>query len=85
MMMLSCKEITSLVSQSLDGDLPFRQRLGVRLHLWMCSLCARFRRQLLFLHEAARYLGRNAAASASGRLPQEARARIKQALREAGN
>jgi hypothetical protein len=52
--MISCKEATELVSRSLDSPLDWRQRLGLRLHLLVCSLCREFRRQLLFLREALR-------------------------------
>ena len=52
--MLSCKEITRLVSESLDRSLPFRQRIAVWWHLRLCQLCNRFRRQLLFLRAAVR-------------------------------
>jgi hypothetical protein len=85
--MPSCKKVTILVSESMDHDLPFRQRLSMRLHLLMCSLCSRFRRQILFLREAARSF---ADASEKGellanvQLSPEARARIKHALQHEG-
>lgn len=52
--MLSCKEVSKLVSQSLDAELPFRKRVGVRIHLMMCRACARFLKQLRFLRQASR-------------------------------
>ena len=53
--MLSCQEVTRLVSESLDNNsLTFWQRMQVRLHLLMCSLCSRFRKQAEFLRQAAR-------------------------------
>lgn len=85
--MLSCKEVSSLVTESLDRELPFRKRTSMRLHLLMCSLCSRFRRQMLFLRDAARSF---AAASEKDKLPAnawlspEARARIKRALEQNG-
>lgn len=55
--MLSCKEATQLLSDSLDRRLPLRQRIALRMHLLMCRVCPRIRRQMLFLREAAsRYL-----------------------------
>ncbi len=47
--MRSCKEITALVSESLDRRLPFGERLAVRLHLMMCKFCSRYREQLIAL------------------------------------
>jgi hypothetical protein len=85
--MLSCKEVSQLVSQSLDSPLPLRRRFSVRLHLLMCSLCARFRRQMVFLWRASRAFAR---AEEAGRLPvtaglsPEARERIKRARGQSG-
>lgn len=50
--MLSCKEAAWLISESMDRDLPFMQRLGIRAHLLMCKHCTRYRRQLLFIRDA---------------------------------
>jgi anti-sigma factor RsiW len=44
--MLSCREVTERASDYLDRALPLRQRLAVRLHLFMCQHCRRYLRQL---------------------------------------
>lgn len=44
--MLSCKEITELATGYLEGDLTRRERLRVRLHLWMCGNCRRYLEQM---------------------------------------
>jgi len=55
---ISCREATELVSRSMDVRLPWRQRVALRLHLAMCSLCRAFAGQMRFLREAcARYPG----------------------------
>jgi len=54
--MLSCKDVTKLVSESMDRSLPFGKRIGVRLHLLMCKFCARYERQLLLIRETVRRL-----------------------------
>lgn len=85
--MPSCKEVSRLVSESLDRDLSFRQRSSLRLHLLMCSLCSRFRRQMLFLRDAARFFGEASEKDklpANDRLSPEARARIKRVLEQNG-
>ena len=51
--MLSCRDVTRLVSESMDRSLPFGVRVGVRLHLLICRFCERYRRQLLLLRETA--------------------------------
>lgn len=53
-LMLNCKEVTQLVSESLDRKLPFHQRVGIRIHLLMCNLCSRYERQLLFIRKVSR-------------------------------
>ena len=39
--MLSCKDISQLLSESMDRTLPFYQRMLIRLHLLMCKYCSR--------------------------------------------
>jgi hypothetical protein len=85
--MPSCKEVSRLVSESMDRELPFRQRFSMRLHLLMCSLCSRFRRQLAFLREAAHAFGEGEEEGeqpANLQLSPQARARIKQILEHDG-
>jgi hypothetical protein len=55
-MMLSCKEVTHLVSAGLDRRLGPWERLRLRLHLAICDGCANFSRQMAFLREAVRRL-----------------------------
>lgn len=81
--MLSCKEVTELISQSQDRQLPWYQRLRVRLHVLMCRACGRFRRQMLFLREALRHWRgavENEDAASEPVLSEEARERIRNAL-----
>ena len=82
--MLSCKEVSHLVSESLDRKLSLWQRIQVRLHLLMCRFCSRFRKQALFLRDAARrYLTaveETETATSTG-LSSEARDRIKRSLK----
>jgi hypothetical protein len=51
-MMLSCKQVTRLVSQGLDRDLGFAERVKLRVHLSICDGCTNFRKQVAFLREA---------------------------------
>jgi len=50
--MLSCKEVTRLVSQGLDRRLGFGERLRLHIHLAICDGCANFRRQMLCIRQA---------------------------------
>ena len=81
--MLTCKEATELVSESLDGPLTFRQRLDLKFHLLMCRFCSRYRRQILLIRKAIRQMARqegDSAAAPDVSLSAEARERIKHTI-----
>lgn len=42
----SCKEITALVIAREDRELPWVERLAVRLHMCVCQACPAFERQI---------------------------------------
>ena len=44
--MKSCEEVTRLLSASMDRQLPWQIRAGLRLHLMMCKPCHRYSVQL---------------------------------------
>jgi predicted anti-sigma-YlaC factor YlaD len=49
--MISCEDLTQFVSESMDRKLSLRQRIGVRVHLSMCTFCRRFKEQVSFMRE----------------------------------
>jgi Putative zinc-finger len=53
-MLISCKDASRLISQMQDGELPFRRRMAVRLHLLFCDACTTFLRQLRFIRATMR-------------------------------
>ena len=82
--MLSCKDVTKLLSESMDRSLPLGKRVGVRLHLLLCKFCARYERQLLLIRETARRLAATVEAPGEsfGRtLSEEARERIRKSIK----
>jgi hypothetical protein len=82
--MLSCKDVTKLLSESMDRSLPLGKRFGVRLHLLICKWCARYERQLLLIREAARRLVATVDApgeSFGDSLSEEARERIRESIK----
>ena len=82
--MLSCKDVTRLISESMDTSLPLGERIGVRIHLLICRFCARDKRQLLLIRETLRRLVAaedRSEGPAGETLSEEARERIKRALR----
>lgn len=54
--MLTCKDASRLVSEGQDRKLSLGERLGLRLHLWMCVHCRRFERQIQLLRRALQRL-----------------------------
>ena len=55
-MMLSCKEASRLLSQGLDRNLGFGERVALRVHLAICDGCTNFKNQVAFLRRAVRQL-----------------------------
>jgi hypothetical protein len=80
--MLACREVTRLVSESLDRELSLPQRMSIKMHLMMCKLCSRYNKQLAALREAFRlYAMREKDIDIyPASLSSGARRRIKQAL-----
>lgn len=74
--MMSCKEVSTLMSTGRLDDAPWRARLAVRLHLSMCRHCRAFKRQLEALARAARALS----ASRETELPQDFEATLSERL-----
>ena len=52
----TCRDISALVSRSLDERLGTGDRLRVRFHLLVCGACRRFEGQARLLRAAARRL-----------------------------
>jgi predicted anti-sigma-YlaC factor YlaD len=52
--MPNCKDVHRLVAAGLDRELPFADRVRVRVHLAMCKGCANFSRHMYWLRAAMR-------------------------------
>ena len=52
--MLTCKQVTRLLSERQERQLQWRERIPLKLHLLMCGGCTNFRKQMDFLHRACR-------------------------------
>ncbi|UCH53844.1 MAG: zf-HC2 domain-containing protein [Pseudomonadota bacterium] len=77
--MTTCKEVSEIVSQSLDRDLGLHERVRLRLHLLICRGCARFNRQMQWLRDATK-LATEAEQVAGPGLSTAARERIARRL-----
>ena len=81
--MLSCKEVSKLVSESLDRKISMWARMNMWMHLAMCGICWGFRKNLVLLQKMSRgyAIAIEAGETQSDvKLPDEARKRIKQRL-----
>lgn len=83
--MLNCRQVTRLVSQSMDTRLRWYQRLGMRVHLLYCVWCRRYASQIRFLHQACNQLGTEPEATPPHTLPAEAKQKMRARLQEAMN
>ncbi|OGA06919.1 MAG: hypothetical protein A2W68_01255 [Betaproteobacteria bacterium RIFCSPLOWO2_02_64_14] len=56
----TCRETSALLSQTQDRKLTLFERVGLRLHLVVCTGCRQLERQLAFMRSAVkRYLERD--------------------------
>lgn len=81
--MVSCKEVSRLLSESMERKLSFWERIGLWFHLSMCKLCKGFSKDLQQLREAARRHAQDVASDATdldAALSPESRERMKRAL-----
>lgn len=85
--MPSCKQVSYMVSESLDGRvLTWRERIKLKIHLSMCKACQRMERQMELLRASAGQFGisdENAVHAKQETLSREASDRIRAHLRQA--
>lgn len=78
--MLTCKQASQLVSQSLDRPLSWSERVQLRFHLLICNACQRFKQQLSQLLKAIQQLKNETVHDQTIHLPIDAKARILQTI-----
>ena len=66
-MMPSCKEVSRLLSDRLDGRIGLVDTLGLRLHLAMCKACSRVAEQFELLRKGIAELPKMSDSTRSGR------------------
>ena len=52
--LVSCKEASRLLSQDQERPMSWWERVRVKWHLAVCSMCRAFDKQLRFINEAMR-------------------------------
>ena len=81
--MLNCRQVSRLVSRSMDAPPPWYQRLAVRFHLLYCIWCRRYAAQVRFLRKAMKNVDAGPAERAPLALSAERKEKMRQALAEA--
>jgi len=81
--MLNCRQVTRLVSQSLDAKLSWHQRLAMRVHLLYCVWCRRYATQVQFLRKATRELAAEAIDISAPKLSVGAKVQMRKRLQAA--
>lgn len=83
--MLTCREVSRLVSDAMDRQLPLTSRVRVRMHLLLCPPCKHYEGQVQLLRQTARQLYQHVTGGVEGSitLSEEARGRILRTLQDA--
>ena len=79
----TCKQMAPVMSESLERPLSLRERLTLKLHLWVCVWCVWYLENLRTMREALRARGARAESDevdSAVKLSEEARERIRRAL-----
>jgi len=78
-----CKDVSVLISRSMDEKLPLKIRMGIKFHLMMCHLCLNHKNQLNLIRKAIVKLESNEEPDSDvTRLPDQARQKIKNHLKK---
>lgn len=77
----NCHEAVRTQSEALDRPLPATRRFGLWAHLLLCKWCRRYTRQIHFMHDATGSLPDKIAESASQKLSDDVRNRMKLKLK----
>jgi len=78
--MLTCRQASELVSQSLDRTLTRSERWSLSFHLLICVACARFNRQLHAIQAVIDKWLSDSGQDEHLQLPLQAKVRMSQAL-----
>ena len=81
----TCQQMAPVMSESLERPLTLRERVTLKLHLWVCVWCVWYLENLRTMREALRARGAREEEAADDvdsavKLSEEARERIRRAL-----
>ena len=80
--MFSCRRASRLMSDALERELTWRERVALRIHLCICHYCRKAKKHFAFLQVLGqRWREQREAEAAESRLTDGARQRILERLR----
>lgn len=79
-LMLTCKQASQIISQSLDNPLSRSDRMKLKFHLFICNACTRFNQQLHLIKTVVQRMKHETENDDTIQLTVEAKARINQAI-----
>ncbi len=74
--MLSCKDASQIISQSLDRQLTMRERFALKLHLIICKYCKQFSQQIHSISVALKLAASHIENDGTIKMPSSAKKRI---------
>jgi len=80
--MYSCKQASELTSKAQDQPLSLREKISLRTHLMLCTMCRRYAKQIAFISRATQRLSEH---DKNIRLPEESRERIENKIKQSCN
>ena len=79
----TCQQTVEKISQSMERQLTLRERIDLKLHLWICAWCQWYLEHLNLIRDAARAKGCESPdldSTSTSALSSEARERIRRKL-----
>jgi hypothetical protein len=83
--MWMCRQVAKALAENKYYELPTHRRLGLRLHVFLCGMCGKFHRDVMTMQDGIRGFLEHEEKDdvpTSVELPEDARQRIAQNLRE---
>jgi hypothetical protein len=79
-----CREVTRILSRSMDEPLSLRMRFKLRMHYLICCWCQRYAAHLQQMRRFSHEFPEHICEVHGGQMPGEAKERLRNALRDAG-
>lgn len=79
-MSLTCRDLARLLSERRDRRLPWRTRVSLRLHIFVCKMCRVYGAQFDTVGRVCREAGVRAGETCPGELSEERKRAMKDAL-----